>query len=93
MLGHLFSASAPVSGTGTGFGPIPSRERGIRMVVWLVVAPRCGYCLKASMTGDGWLVLSCCYPLIPVSGTGTGLSFLSHQGRGGLVVGLDQLTS
>ena len=32
-------------------------------------------------------------PSAPVSGTGTGLSFLSHQGIGGLVVGLDQLTS
>ena len=53
-----------------------------------VVASRCGYCLKASMThpvdsglrgNDGVVGLSCCHPLIPVSGTGTGLSPL-HQG-------------
>ena len=44
----------PVSGTGTGFDPLSSRERGIDWLVWLVVAPHmppCGYCLKASMTG------------------------------------------
>ena len=33
------SPSAPVSGTGTGFGPMPSRERGIRMVVVLACSP------------------------------------------------------
>ena len=38
----------PVSGTGTGFGPLSSRERGFCRLFWLVVAQPCGYCLKAS---------------------------------------------
>ena len=36
------SPSAPVSGTGAGFGPFPSRERGIWLVC-LVVTPPCGF--------------------------------------------------
>ena len=93
---YLVSPSDSVSGTGTGFGPLPSRERGFGWwfglllpsprpvvsclrgndgpglvvlscftltfdsspikgggdwwLVWLVVAPPCGYCLEASMT-------------------------------------------
>ena len=39
----------PVSGTRTGFDPLPSRERGILSVGFTVALP-CGYCLKASMT-------------------------------------------
>ena len=46
----------PVSGTGTGFDPLPSRERGIGgccLVVARVTLPSCGYCLEASMTVPG----------------------------------------
>ena len=32
--------------------PLPSRERGFCRLFCLVVTPCCGYCLKASMTGD-----------------------------------------
>ena len=36
---------APVSGTGTGFGPLSSRERGIRLVVLFtrITLPLCGF--------------------------------------------------
>ena len=37
--GVLISASAPVSGTGTGFGHLPSRERGY-MVGFVLLLPR-----------------------------------------------------
>ena len=50
MGGHVDFILAPVSGTGTGFGPLPSRE-GDMWLVCLVVTLPCGYCLKASMTG------------------------------------------
>ena len=64
----LFHPLLPVSGTRTGFDPLPSRERD--SVGWFVLlyAPRCGYCLKASMTGLA--VGLCCLvspsPLIPL---------------------------
>ena len=50
--GVLISSSAPVSSTGTGFGPLSSRERVLVGVVLLTrVALPCGYCPEASMTG------------------------------------------
>ena len=45
-VGVVLFTIAPVSGTGTGFGPLPSRERGFCWLVWLVAprhAPRCGF--------------------------------------------------
>ena len=44
----------PVSGTGTGFDPLPSRERG-SVGCFVLLLPHvtrrpCGYCLEASMT-------------------------------------------
>ena len=35
--------------------PLSSRERGFWRLVCLVVGPRCGYCLKASMTDPATL--------------------------------------
>ena len=37
MLMHRFHPLFPVSGTGTGFGPLPSRERGILVGVVLLL--------------------------------------------------------
>ena len=36
---HGFHPLLPVSGTGTGFGPLPSREKGDWWLVWLVGCP------------------------------------------------------
>ena len=57
-VGVLISPSAPVSGTGTGFDPMPSRERGIWLMLSCSPMPPCGYCLKASMTGLGFAKVS-----------------------------------
>ena len=46
-VGVLISPSVPVSGTGTGFDPPPSRER---LVLSCSLVSPCGYCLEASMT-------------------------------------------
>ena len=45
MLVHSFHPLLPVSGTGTGFDPLPSRERGILSVgvVLFTLTPPCGF--------------------------------------------------
>ena len=52
-VGMLISPSAPVSSTGTGFDPLPSRERGIRLVLSCSPVPPCrpsGLRIKSAMT-------------------------------------------
>ena len=49
-LGCLFHPLLPCQALGQALIPLPSRERGLWRLVWLVVALLCGYCLKASMT-------------------------------------------
>ena len=39
MLGHRFHPLIPVSGTGTGLSPLPSRERGCMVGLYLL-SPR-----------------------------------------------------
>ena len=55
----LLSPSDPVSGTGTGFGLLSSREKGFCWLFCLVVTPLCGFWIKSRMivcrlgVGDG----------------------------------------
>ena len=60
MLRIVFTL-APVSGTGTGFGPLPSREMGIWWLVCLVVSPArpSGLRIKSAMTVLPRAVVSC----------------------------------
>ena len=55
----LLSPSGPVSSTGTGLNPLPSRERGMGGCVVLLSGLLCGYCLKASMTAVQASPLDC----------------------------------
>ena len=46
------------AGMTVGFAKVSIKGEGEMRLACLVVAPPCGYCLKASMTGrGGWFVL------------------------------------
>ena len=87
----------PVSGTGTGFGPLPSRERGFGWLCCLVyphIRRPSGLRIKSAMTvrcaGLGRCVASFCGYCLKASMTGLAVGLacftltlvLSHQGRG-----------
>ena len=78
MRWHCFQPLLPVSGTGTGFGPLSSRERGFGWLCWLVGMPHPVVSRLRGNDGPMWLVL---FTLTPVSGTGTGFGPLSSRER------------
>ena len=63
--------------------PLPSRERGILSVALSCspVSP-CRPVDSRLRGNDGVEGLSCCHPLLPVSGTGTGFGPLPSRERG-----------